>query len=598
MTDDASERGSWRKVGRAAINRPELAVAAMGLVTAGVHVWWVHRHRLLGAYNVDEVGYMATGLRLHSSLDLSAPQAFVERLLSPSSTGPLVPFLTVPFSVLFGRGVPVLMIVQSLMVVTAAIAVAGIASRLGDRRAGVVAGVVVLTAPAMIQSARNFQYAAAAGAFLCLAVWALLSSDEGRNRRAMVAFGAAAGAMLLSRTMTLGFVPALVVATVVTVRRDGRAWRNVALATAVAGVVAGPWLVSSRQALYDYLVGFGYGSQSRFYGDAGWAERLHGRVVNVGTDLKPFSILLGAVTLVVGVRTLARVARRRTPGAARQQRDEASAATAEPASAHDSDSLRRRRLVAAVVLVVGAIALASTRNRGVWFEVPLELLIVALVVAATATFGHRTRRLVEVLAIGMGLTVFALSVGDTGGELGDGPEYTRVERLRFSLYGGLVEKQRALAVGDPRAISPDDTIRRASASEWTAANVELAERLDDLRVAEGGLTMLTMSGNSHLINSQSLLLIQSLRSLTLSPIEVPDTARPDRDLTDFLQPEWRGTHQRLLVLIRSRSLPFPEDRDTPRFERLARRRGWTEAERIPLPDGGDVVIMRHSGAGS
>src|SRR4051794_33624123 len=86
-----------------ATSHPILTTTLVGILVAVVNAWWVHSHRRLGAYNVDEAGYLGYGLTLHRTLDLSDPIGIIRMAAAPMSTGPLVPWLSVPFIALFGR---------------------------------------------------------------------------------------------------------------------------------------------------------------------------------------------------------------------------------------------------------------------------------------------------------------------------------------------------------------------------------------------------------------------------------------------------------------------------------------------------------------
>ena len=174
----------------------------------------------------------------------------------------LLPIVGIPFVLLGSRTVIWLMAAPALMQVVSAVAVAGITSVLSTSRRALVAGIVVLGLPGAIASARSFVFAGTAGAMLALAVWALVSSDRGRRTSAMIGFGGAVGLMLLARTMTVAFLPALVVAAATYGARDRRVVRNVALAGAACCAVAAPWWWVARERISDNLLRYGYSDLS------------------------------------------------------------------------------------------------------------------------------------------------------------------------------------------------------------------------------------------------------------------------------------------------------------------------------------------------
>lgn len=571
------------------LRHPATITALLGVVVAALNIWWVHSQRHLGAYNVDEVGYMATALRFHRSLDLAHPLEFLKTIGAPSSTGPLVPLLAVPLIVVFGRGVPVVMLIQPLLVVVAAVAVAGITSVAAGRRAGVVAGFVTLCVPGMVQAARGFQYATAAAAFLGLAVWALLASDRGRRRPQMLAFGAATGLMLLSRTMAVGFLPGLAVAAAIQARRDRHAWANVGLAAAVATVVAGPWWVASRDALFDYLFGFGFGRSSQFYGDSAPWDRVMRRWSNLAEDVRVLRWVGAAVILAAaGTAIVHLIAARRSDRITNASgtivlRRAARRALDDPLS------------TIGTVVAVGYLMLLTTRNQGVWFELPLETLMVAFIVAVAARLAPPLRTTLELAAVAVAMLTFAVSLTDPGGLVGRDPsQRSSLQRVQLVLYGALIDKERPLSDADPALGSDDPAVRDRAAQRWWDANVAVAEAIEHVRAATGNRLFISVSGNSHLINGQSLLLTGELQSLPTPPSEVPDTSASASELRRHLTPTFDGL-QRMLVLITSRSQPFPEDREVPRLETLATSLGWRPSTRIPLPDGGEVLFMTRPG---
>jgi hypothetical protein len=396
----------------------------------------------------------------------------------------------------------------------------------------------------------------------------------------MLAFGAAVGLMLLARTMAVGFLPAIVVATAIVVVWDRRTLANLALAGGAALAVAAPWWISSRDALYDYLFGFGYGRISQHYGASGVVERIETRWRNLGEDLRVLRWVGLAILVAIAGGALVRTIRARGgPG--------------DVATRPHGDRLDRRSTLAVAALVlVGYLTLLTTRNQGVWFELPLELLLVGVVVAFAARLG-RPRWILEGAALCVAAATLGISMTDSGGDLPlDVNQRTFHQTVQAELYGGLIDKERPLTDADPALLSQDPAERGATAREWWEANIEVADTIERYRRDAGGLLSVSMSGNSHLINGQSILLTQELRTMPPAPLEVPDTASSTSELREHLTPMRWGTHERILVLIRSRSLPFPEDRDVPRLRHLAEDQGWQLDDSVALPDGGDVLFLR------
>jgi 4-amino-4-deoxy-L-arabinose transferase-like glycosyltransferase len=83
----------------------------------------------------------------------------------------------------------------------------GVARHLMPARWAALAALCVGTAPVVSDFSRLFHFAVPAAALLTAALWALLSSDGLRRTRWVVAAGVLLALMLTARTMTVSYVP-------------------------------------------------------------------------------------------------------------------------------------------------------------------------------------------------------------------------------------------------------------------------------------------------------------------------------------------------------------------------------------------------------
>ena len=208
---DETGPGRLRRMLATALARPVLATAGLGLVVAVQNLWWIDRYRLQGGFDGDETSYLASALRFRRVLEAEGFWAYLDAARSNPRNGPLTSALS---ALLVNWSDPIVtaLAIQPIFHVVAALAVAATVRRLAGGSAALVAGVVAVALPGGILAARAFQLVPAVTAFLCIAVLALVASERGRRTGWMIGFGAAVGAMLLSRTMTVGFLPGLAVA--------------------------------------------------------------------------------------------------------------------------------------------------------------------------------------------------------------------------------------------------------------------------------------------------------------------------------------------------------------------------------------------------
>lgn len=600
--------------------RPVLLVAILAVAFVAYQWWWISHARFLGALDVDEAGSILTSLRFHTSLT-QGPGHLLDAFFG-TGNGPLVPLLSVPFIAVFGRSATSPMFVQPVLVAISAVAVAGAARLLAGRGAAIIAGLVTLTMPALITSSRTDQFSNGVGAAMCLAMWALLSSKRLTRTWPTVAFGAACGAMTISRTMSVSFLPAMAVAAMCLIgHRSRRAWTNLVLAAATAAAVAVPWWWAQWDYVSAYLRSSGYGNRSFFFGSSGILGRLSDHVDYLGRDLRTlvpigfFVIALGAMAAVAGIR--------RSPRAWFQA---------------------NRALIAVwATYLVGSAALLSSANRGVWFSTPLDSIFVLAVVAtgarvyrsgicdkpapvllagvvaflmslvaqsdfenvlgrigllsvviATVVLRRRGGAAVAAVATALCVGAVAASVPLTGST-----DVAVGSWWRLQLVAPIESYLSTAYFNDSQIASRDITTREHMAHEWAAAGAEVSRSLYALRQsiarAGGKEPEVLLTGSRGLFDFNVLGLSTELEGLPPAWVSIPSTYRtPDSEIAKSLTPTADDGSPRIVVAIEGRAPPFVDSLGWHRLVVLAERSGWEVHDTIRLPDRGRVVIYTHS----
>lgn len=237
-------------------------------------------------------------------------------------------------------------------------------------------------------------------------------------------------------------------------------------------------------------------------------------------------------------------------------------------------SPRSRELIALSSLVVaGLAALASTSNQGVWFELPLVLIVIAMWASVLTALP----RLSRILSIGwMILVAVVLPFG---------------VRIAGPLHVGNVFNSY-----DARFGAGDDAAGEA-AQEWAAVRRAVAEELADL-TQRGTRGVVVVTGNMVLFNSNDLLLHAEL-DLWQPDVRVVDSelAPPERALqltpmSDVRSPDG-VIKERFIVVVRHDLTTFSPDESWRDLEQQALASGWVEVSSIDLPVEGEVAILRH-----
>jgi len=351
-------------------SKPSIFLAGLVLALLIANVAWLLVNRHSGAMDIDEAGYLRISLTDYEALRHGGISSLASTVVGQPTQAPLVPLLSsFAYSVL-GRPTFIgAFAVQLLAYLIVIVATYSIASLLTNRWAGLVAAAAVASLPVMIDYTHSYSFAVPAAAAATVAIWAALRSDRMRLKRFTIVWGIAIGAMLITRTMTIAFLPGFALLAVLHIIGSSQRKRSlvgVGCGLVAAIVVAAPWYWAQGHSVWQYLTSFGYGGASAQYGAArslfSLTSWLNSATNNISTFVwLPLAIVLfvGMVALAIGV--IIALVQRRLP---------------RPRSVIGSPWF-----YLAVVVAEGLLALQSTRNTGSAFLAPMLPAMFVLAVA-------------------------------------------------------------------------------------------------------------------------------------------------------------------------------------------------------------------------
>lgn len=560
-------RSSARRILAAATDRPLLVVALVASLVAIGHGIWIWTHRRVGALDPDEAGYIATAFRYHRTFDLFDPMEFV-RAVGGTGFAPLVPLVSVPLLWIGPDDPRTVMLSQPLLMVLGALIVAGITRRLASPGAAIGAGLAFVAIPTVVTATQSYWFGLGATVAFGGALWALLASDRCATRTTWW-FGVGIAAMVLSRTMALGFVPAAAAAALVITRWDRRSLTRLAQAAAIAVVIAGPWWYVEWSTIFGYLSDYGYGDRAGLYGSGGTAERLRFRLDRLSEAFGPnIVVTAAAVALVAAVWAVAR--RRGRPVM--------------------TESLRAGLALAAAALA-GLAALVSTSNSGVWFELPLVMTLIPLAALVASAAPWRLGTVLAVPVVGMLCFQTAVSWWWIS-PLEGGVPWLAENHLDSS------QQEDGFAEYDLRFAQSNRGQERVAAEEWRSLTEQVSRIATDIETSDGPVSF-WLSGNMQLFNTNTMYLRAEMTGRD-TLYRIPDTTQPARRRAADLTPTVEGRDddfvERVLIVALHDRILFPPDFGVADFATQATEMGWRVTDRVPMPGGGVVQVMRHRSA--
>lgn len=563
-----------------------------GAIALGQAVW-IWNHRVLGIYDPDEAGYIATAMRFHRSLSVSDPMSFVREVIT-TPTGITVPLLSVPFLIVGPRDPRTAMLVQPALLVFSALAITGIARRVVHPALAVVAAILYCGIGWSITGTQSFWYGLGAAAASLGALWALASSDRGRNRW-LIGYSVGIGAMLMARTMTLGYLPALALAGAIVAGWDQRRMLRVGVAWLGGLAIAAPMYLVNREAIFGYLFSYGYGKRSGLFGEGGPAQRAWARTDKVLESVRfvvrpvvnsPITWVMVAIALVLATVTIRRRAPRSAGGRRLGALPQHVRQRVRNIGAGRIVSTDPGRTVAmlGVFLVASIAALSSTTNAGVWFEQPIIAVVPILGAFIVSKFPTPLRQWtagVSVYAVAVQLAVgwWLISPTDAIDDYGVVPDI-------FAAHYEYGAEQY-----DPR-FGPDHRDEyRAAAAEWWSLTNDVYQSVTRLQGGTERFYSVNVSGNFFLFNSNTLALAGEINSKPTRWV-VPETVLPEDERAASLTPD-DGRRPRLLVISIGNQQLFTPDAEVSAYFAQAKRLSWEVVRTFTGPDGGHVYVMRH-----
>jgi hypothetical protein len=541
-----------------------------------LHLLWLARFSFGYVTEWDESGYVSIALNNSHALSADGPFSLVSTVLEQGVQAPFVPLSAVPFNVIFGAGVDASLLVELVFFAVLAVATYAIARRLTTPWWSLLAALLVATAPVVSDYARIFHFSVPSAAFLVSALWALMKSEGLTRRRWAIACGLLLGLMVLSRSMTIGYLPGFAAAAALPILLGGE-WRarlvNFVLLCACGAVLAALWYLPNAESVGSYLLNFGYGAESEAYGSQHSPLSIAYWTREVGTVFDELYFPLGAALALCAIAALASALVRRRRGY--------------PSGEQLKAWLLGDAALATVIVLEGYVALTSSKNQGTAFALPWLPVLIVLVCAGAARIQWRS---VRIAAVAILAAVALLNLTMKSGivpAVGD-PRTTDLPLLgekTFTDGRGIVETE-VIAAGYP-AGSPTEPMPQLQ-KEWLPFAGDVARWVTEYSEDKGEEPNLGWGFDDLLLNNtrvalgSELALHRQLPTVFLKPFPDGDSAASYR-----AQLEEAGSN---LVVVGQRGPGTTGIHLTRRrVEAAARQLGFHPVRRFTAPDGRELT---------
>ncbi len=562
------------------MKRPGPRVTQALLLTAAIAAFvglgaiWLWRYRRGQPVDIDEAGYLLIAINDYRGLDDGGAGGWWDAMLAPGIQAPLMPALTVPVFLVTGPGVLPGLLVALAFGAVLLVASYALGHDVGGPRLGWLTLALTAAVPVIIMFHRSYLFPIPSAACSALMLWSIARSRGFAHTRWSLAAGACIGLVALSRTLTLAFLPALVLVGLLLLAvgpARGRRLLNLGLAAAVSLVVAGPWYRRNGEAVWDYLTDYGYGAGRSAYGEDqsllssdSWRESARYVVATSGLPVVVLWVVGAFVLVWACVRMWRHDGLRRTALA----------------------TIRSPLLPSLAWAGWGLVMLTTSGNKGTGFTTPLIPALALLTAWAFLRLPRVPARTLVAASVVV-LVLNTAAAADPASPLAK-PRVAQLPWIGNAVWVNGAGSIQNYVRGGQRHPT-DGQLTRAQGRAWHAAQVRLAHQLDEL-----GPAFTTFGFRHRLINLNTVQLEQMLEgrvplALTMvDPIAVPNDVRA---MTDYLT---TGAAATACLVLTAGGVAYEIEPivDPDLMARAARAAGFVRHSTVGLPDRRTVVVWR------
>ncbi|CAH2936546.1 MAG: hypothetical protein PPHEMADMSA_4768 [uncultured Paraburkholderia sp.] len=253
------------------MSRPLAVDAVIALMLAGLAAWanvlWIEYNRFGLALTIDEAGYMSQAIAYARALKYGGISGWLAALSYPTKFAPLSPIVSSALMARWGIDENIAFYTHILFYAGIVLIIFWWVREEATRLAAICAALLVATLPDIVFYTRTYQYGLPTAFFFLLSHFAYYKSERFSSWFWSFWVGAALGLMLLSRTMSIAFLPAFGLIWLIDswkLLRQNAA--RLTMSIVVFALVAIPWYALNFNEIFGYLFSFGYGANSKEYG--------------------------------------------------------------------------------------------------------------------------------------------------------------------------------------------------------------------------------------------------------------------------------------------------------------------------------------------
>ena len=544
-----------------------------------IHARWVYIYRFDQLLDIDEAGYISFAIAYTKALEGGGLFEWLNSLASPNGHAPFTPTLASILMYSFGHTENTALFTNIILSTMLISVVFEFGRFISGRIAGLLCAILVATTPAVSEYTRSFHFVIPATLFFTTAAYSYVRSNSFRVGHWSIIFGASLGMMILSRTMTIAFLPAFAVAFLLhslSSQKFGTVQvRNAVISIISFAVTALPWYYINGYIVINYLFSFGYGAHASEYGsDTGvfTVGNLSRRVDILLNSLgySTFTIIIVCLSVSIGYSITGWLV--------------------------PNDSIKRDKIATYLTLlcILCLFILATSRNIGTGFEVPVLPTLVVISVCGVLGLGKEyfSRMLIACAGIsGIILAIAQIDISSCQYISKELHVHTQIGSQVFPECRGSIQKyvdEYAVMTTSTHDIGSLPVLDYEKARKWRSLSVDIA---NELAIHNPGKNSIVFASRHFLFNVNTTSLERIKLSGEVFPLIQIDPNVMDNSTNGYAQ--WLASEQLkdtcLAVLLNNNYGEFLPHPNTKNMMEALSGAGYNMLSQHSTPTSGQFV---------
>lgn len=247
------------------------AVALLAALFLAFNAIWIWHHRISQILDIDEAGYLGIAIYDYRAFMARGLLGWIQQVKEPSIQAPITTALASLLFIITGPSFFSGIAIPLFAGVVTIVASYMLARCLMPAPGALLSAALVASCPIIVNYSRSIHFAMPATAVMTIALVCMLRSRHFSSLSWAILFGIFLGLLPLTRTMTIGFMPGLIIGAALQVAvKKSQITRRILIfgfSLIITAATAATWLIFNGRLVFGYLFDFGYGNRAAEYGD-------------------------------------------------------------------------------------------------------------------------------------------------------------------------------------------------------------------------------------------------------------------------------------------------------------------------------------------